>query len=262
MSRVLFRINIAAIQKICDLDLLHLTLTFFPWHLTLIFDLETDLLLPWCFEENITKMYCFDVTWRKNGTSYVRTETNLSISILSVNILQPTRSLYGFRFQSYGSKGDFQWFDLDLFQGHLIFVNSPFVPLHDWCTFWSDMLIDSGYIAHWNMEKLPILYNGNFRCHGNVCYVFPINPFFCKLYRIGPSNMCVILRGIGWILTILDDFINQPYHIDNIQNSENFQMTLTFDLYLTLTLSFTFDLDDWKKFIFFNFFIFFWSRMT
>ena len=114
MSRVLFGINIAAIQKIRDLDLLHLTLTFFldlwPWYLTLIFDLETYLLLPWCFEENITKMYCFDVTWRKNGTSYVRTETNLSISILSVNILQPTRSLYDFRFQSYGSKGDVHGF--------------------------------------------------------------------------------------------------------------------------------------------------------
>ena len=85
-------------------------LDVFPWHLTLIFDLETDLLLPWCFEENITKMYCFDVTWRKNGTSYVITETTLTISILSVNILQPTRSLYGFRFQSYGSKGDFNGF--------------------------------------------------------------------------------------------------------------------------------------------------------
>ena len=36
MSRVLFRINIAAIQKIRDLDLLHLTLTsFWPWYLTL-----------------------------------------------------------------------------------------------------------------------------------------------------------------------------------------------------------------------------------
>ena len=57
-------------------------------------------------------MYWFDVTWRKNGTSYVRTETNLLISILSVNILQPTRSLYDFRFQSYGSKGDFHGFDV------------------------------------------------------------------------------------------------------------------------------------------------------
>ena len=39
MSRVLFVINMAAIQKIRDLDLLHLTLTFFldlwPWYLTL-----------------------------------------------------------------------------------------------------------------------------------------------------------------------------------------------------------------------------------
>ena len=62
-------------------------------------------------------MYCFDVTWRKNGTSFVRTETNLPISILSVKILQPTRSIYDFRFQSYGSKGDvhgFDVFDLDL----------------------------------------------------------------------------------------------------------------------------------------------------
>ena len=31
-------------------------------------------------------------------------------------------------------------------------------------------------------------------------------------------------------------------------------MTLTFDLYLTLTLSLTFDLDDFKKIQFFNFF--------
>ena len=114
MSKVLFGINIAAITEntwpwpfTFDLDL-------FPWPLTLIFDLEINMLLPWCFEENITKIYCFDVTWRKNGTSFVRTETNQPISILSVNILQPTRSLYDFRFQSYGSKGDFHGFDLDL----------------------------------------------------------------------------------------------------------------------------------------------------
>ena len=152
-----------------DLDL-------FPWPLTLIFDLETDLLLPWCFEENITKMYCFDVTWRKNGTSYVRTETNLR-GILSVNILHPTRSLYDFRFQSY--KRWFSWFLMCLtltltFQGHLIFVNSPFVPLHDWCKSVSDIFINS---CKNSTLKLPILYNGNFRCHGNVCYVFRINDF-------------------------------------------------------------------------------------
>ena len=47
-----------------------------------------------------------------------------------------------------------------------------------------------------------------------------------------------------------------------MQNSENFQMTLTFDLYLTLTLSLTFDLDDFKKYIFFIFFHFIWSHVT
>ena len=102
MSRVLFGINIADV-----------TLTFYiwPWPFSLTFDLD---IWPWDWSV-ITLMLLgkhyknvlFDVTWRKNGTSFVRTETNLPISILSVNILQPTRSLYDFRFQSYGSKGDF-----------------------------------------------------------------------------------------------------------------------------------------------------------
>ena len=58
MSRVLFGINIAAIQKICDLDLLHLTLTFFlnlwPWYLTLrlIYYYLDASKKNWCFEEN------------------------------------------------------------------------------------------------------------------------------------------------------------------------------------------------------------------
>ena len=167
MSRVLFRDQYCCNTEntwpwpfTFDLDL-------FPWPLTLIFDLEINLLLPWCFEENITKMYCFDVTWRKNGTSYVRTETNLPISILSVNILQPTRSLYDFRFQSYGSKGDFHGFwCVWPWPWHFkviwfLWIRS-FVPLHDWCKFWNDIFINSGDIAHWNMEKLPILYNGDF----------------------------------------------------------------------------------------------------
>ena len=54
----------------------------------------------------------------------------------------------------------------------------------------------------------------------------------------------------------------QLYHIDDIQNSENFQMTLTFDLYLTLTLSLTFDLDGFKKYIFFILFHIFGSHVT
>ena len=77
------------------------------------------------------------------------------------------------------------------FQGHLTFDNSPFVTVHDWYKFRSDIFIDRGDIAHWNMEKLPILYNGNFRCHGNVCYVLRTIPIFCKLHRIGPNIMCI-----------------------------------------------------------------------
>ena len=83
--------------------------------------------------------------------------------------------------------------------------------------------------------------------------------FFGKLHRIGPSNMCV---NFGKNRLTIDDFrsrfpffINQPYHIDNIQNSENCQMTLTFDLYLTLTLSLT--LTIWRNTFFSFFFIFF-----
>ena len=38
-------------------------------------------------------------------------------------------------------------------------------------------------------------------------------------------------------------------------------MTLTFDLYLTLTLSLTFDLDDLKKYIFFEIIHFVWSHV-
>ena len=52
---------------------------------------------------------------------------NIPIRIPSRNILQPTRSFYDFRFESYSSK--FAWFLICLtltFQGHLIFVNSPF----------------------------------------------------------------------------------------------------------------------------------------
>ena len=41
------------------------------------------------------------------------------------------------------------------------------------------------------MEKLPILYNGGVRCHGNVGYIFLIDVMFCKVHRIGPRNMCV-----------------------------------------------------------------------
>ena len=152
------------------------------------------------------------------------------------------------------------------FKGHLIFEHSPCAPLHDWCKFRSDMFINSGDIAHWNMQKLPMLYNGDIRCHGNVCYVFRIIAIFWYVHRIGPSKMCVNFENnrltIDDVRSWLPFLINSSYHNDNIQNSENFQMTLTFDLYLTLTLSLTFDLDDLNKYIFFFFFHFIWSHVT
>ena len=162
----------------------------------------------------------------------------------------------------------FSWFLMCLtltltFQGHLIFVNSPFVPLHDWCKFWSDMFIISGDIAHWNMEKLPILYNGNFRCHGNVCYIFPINAIFCKLHRIGPSNMCVNFEKNR--LNIDDfksDFINQPYHIDNIQNSENFKWPWPLTFIWPWPWVWPLTLTIWRNTFFSKLFVFFWSHVT
>ena len=36
-----------------------------------------------------------------------------------------------------------------------------------------------------------MLYDGDFRCHGNVCYVFLIDAIICKIHSIGPSNMCI-----------------------------------------------------------------------
>ena len=106
MSRVLFGINIAAIQKIRDLDLLHLTLTFdldiWPW------DWSTITLMLWRKHyKNV--LFWRHVTQKRHLICYNGDHPN-DFSILSVNILQPTRSLYGFRFKSYGSKGDFHGF--------------------------------------------------------------------------------------------------------------------------------------------------------
>ena len=70
-----------------------------------------------------------------------------------------------------------------------------------------------------------------------------------------------ILGRIGWTLTILDDFINQPYHIDNIQNSENFKWPwpLTFIwpwpwVWPLMTI--------WRNIFFSIFFHFLWSHVT
>ena len=73
-----------------------------------------------------------DVMWRKNATSCVMGTTTLLIDILTRNILKPTRSLYDFRFRSYGSNSGFRVFDdLDLDLWHMVF----FCHTHcAWCT--------------------------------------------------------------------------------------------------------------------------------
>ena len=57
----------------------------------------------------------FDVTWRKNVTSYVIGGSVLPKRLSTENILQPTRSLYDVWLKSYGSLCVFHvWGDLDL----------------------------------------------------------------------------------------------------------------------------------------------------
>ena len=64
-----------------------------------------------------------DVMWRKNATSCVMGTATLLIDILTRNILKPTRSLYDFRFRSYGSNSGFRVFlDLDLWHMFFFFV--------------------------------------------------------------------------------------------------------------------------------------------
>ena len=57
----------------------------------------------------------FDVTWRKNVTSYVVGGSVFPKRLSTENILQPTRSLYDVWLKSYGSLCVFHvWGDLDL----------------------------------------------------------------------------------------------------------------------------------------------------
>ena len=57
----------------------------------------------------------FDVTWRKNVTSYVFGGSVFPKRLSTENILQPTRSLYDVWLKSYGSLCVFHvWGDLDL----------------------------------------------------------------------------------------------------------------------------------------------------
>ena len=130
------------------------------------------------------------------------------------------------------------------FQGHLIFENSSFVPVRDWCTFGRDMFINSGDIAHWNMEKLPMLYDGNFRCHGNLCYVFLISPIFCTFHRIWPSIMCVNFEKNQ---LKIDDF--RRFHkstISHRKHTKYWKFLNDLDLWPLFDLDLEFDLWPWR----------------
>ena len=120
MGRVLFRI------KYYYNDRKYVTLIFdiWPWPFPLIFDLEIGILLPWCFEDKIAN-FCFDITWRKNGTSYVNAETT------DLKFLQWTFCNQPEIPRTSDSK-----------------VMAQFVFLYDWCKFRSDKCINSGDIAH------------------------------------------------------------------------------------------------------------------
>ena len=93
--------------------------------MTLTFDLYLTLTLSLTFDlDDFKKIQFFiffnffKVTWRKNVTSYVKTEGRLQKRHSIRNVMQPTRSLYDFRFKSYGLLCDFHKsgdLDLDLY---------------------------------------------------------------------------------------------------------------------------------------------------
>ena len=79
-----------------------------PWPLTFIWP------WPWDWPLTLTiKKKLFQNLWflwsymRQNVKSYVKSETTYRMRPSTRNIFQPTRSLYDFRFKSYGSKDDF-----------------------------------------------------------------------------------------------------------------------------------------------------------
>ena len=94
-------------------------------HMTLTFDLSLTLTLSLTFDLNdLKKIFCFkifdffEVTWRENVTSFVKSEGCLQKRHSVRNVVQPTRSLYDFRFRSYDTLCEFYKsgdLDLDLY---------------------------------------------------------------------------------------------------------------------------------------------------
>ena len=111
---------ITTIANKSDLGLWHLTLT-----LTLIIDI-----LPWDWSGIILML------WRRNCQKNIfcnqpEVSTTSGSKVIAQNVIFMV----------------FDVFDLDLD------ILRSFVPLHDWCKFRRDIFINSGDIAHWNMEK-------------------------------------------------------------------------------------------------------------
>ena len=84
-------------------------------------DVYPHQILKLCLQISTWSSISFTVTaihahvTQKNATSCVMGTATLLIDILTRNILKPTRSLYDFRFRSYGSHSGFRVFgDLDL----------------------------------------------------------------------------------------------------------------------------------------------------
>ena len=85
------------------------------FQMTLTFDLYLTLTLSLTLtiwrNTFFSKLFIlFEVTWRKNVTSYVKTDGRMQKRHYIRNVLQPTRNLYHFRFKSYDPLCDFHWF--------------------------------------------------------------------------------------------------------------------------------------------------------
>ena len=134
---------------------------------------------------------------------------HLPIGISSRINLQPTRSLYDFRSKVMAATMIFMvllcvwrwsWYFKIIW-----FLWIHHVPMHDWCKFRRDMFINSGDIAHWNMEKLPILYNGNFSLPWKRTeYRIQNTEFISHMYiHVMHYNNNNNYRKISWLYTCI-----------------------------------------------------------
>ena len=69
----------------------------------------------------------------------------------------------------------------------------------------SDIFIICGNKKCYSFEKHPMLYNGIFGCHGNICSVILINAIFARCIVLIQSMCVPMLRSIGTKLTNLEN---------------------------------------------------------